>query len=130
MGTFNADGGTAVPAFLQTNVVSAILGSAPTTDQELHSLRGLSPSAPSPFWTSNQGTQTATLFAVTAGNGVTKAAPAGTNGNIAIPPAGVSGPTGQVANTNTSSFPVSVVSGGNGAAAHILFSHFTGRISA
>jgi uncharacterized protein (TIGR03118 family) len=69
---------------------------------------------------------------VTAGNGVTKAAPAGTNGNIAIPPGGVGavGPTGQVANTNTSSFPVSVVSGGNGASANFIFANLNGTISA
>ena len=116
--------------FIQTDLVSDIPGLAALTDPELHNPWGVSHTATSPFWTSNQGTQTATLFAVTAGNGVTKAAPAGTNGNIAIPPAGVSGPTGQVANTNTSSFPVSVVSGGNGASANFIFANLNGSISA
>jgi uncharacterized protein (TIGR03118 family) len=116
--------------FIQTNLVSDIPGLAAITEPELHNPWGVSHNATSPFWTSNQGTQTATLFAVTAGNGVTKAAPAGTNGNIAIPPAGVSGPTGQVANTNTSAFPVSVVSGGNGASANFIFANLNGSISA
>jgi uncharacterized protein (TIGR03118 family) len=118
--------------FIQTNLVSDIQGLAAITDPELHNPWGVSHNATSPFWTSNQGTNTATLFAVTAGNGVTKAAPAGTNGNIAIPPGGIGavGPTGQVANTNTSSFPVSVVSGGNGASASFIFANLNGTISA
>jgi uncharacterized protein (TIGR03118 family) len=130
VGTLYAGAWRAEADFIQTDLVSDIPGLAALTDPELHNPWGVSHTATSPFWTSNQGTQTATLFAVTAGNGVTKAAPAGTNGNIAIPPAGVSGPTGQVANTNTSSFPVSVVSGGNGASANFIFANLNGSISA
>jgi uncharacterized protein (TIGR03118 family) len=130
LGTLYAGAWRAEADFIQTNLVSDIPGLAAITEPELHNPWGVSHTATSPFWTSNQGTQTATLFAVTAGNGVTKAAPAGTNGNIAIPPAGVSGPTGQVANTNTSSFPVSVVSGGNGASANFIFANLNGSISA
>jgi uncharacterized protein (TIGR03118 family) len=130
LGTLYAGTWRAEADFIQTNLVSDIPGLAAITEPELHNPWGVSHNAASPFWTSNQGTQTATLFAVTAGNGVTKAAPAGTNGNIAIPPAGVSGPTGQVANTNTSSFPVSVVSGGNGASANFIFANLNGSISA
>jgi uncharacterized protein (TIGR03118 family) len=62
-----------------------------------------------------------------------KAAPLNTDGNIAIPPPkaqGGLGPTGQVANTNTSSFPVSVASGGDGASAHFIFATLNGTISA
>ena len=62
-----------------------------------------------------------------------KVAPAGTDGNIAIPPPqaqGGLGPTGQVANTNTSAFPVSVASGGDGASAHFIFATLNGTISA
>jgi uncharacterized protein (TIGR03118 family) len=130
VGTLYAGAWRAEADFIQTDLVSDIPGLAALTDPELHNPWGVSHTATSPFWTSNQGTQTATLFAVTAGNGVTKAAPAGTNGNIAIPPAGVSGPTGQVANTNTSSFPVSVASGGNGASANFIFANLNGSISA
>jgi len=53
-----------------------------------------------------------------------------TNGNIAIPPGGVGavGPTGQVANTNTSSFAVG--NGGNNASANFIFANLNGTISA
>ncbi|MBA0084161.1 MAG: hypothetical protein HRJ53_04125 [Acidobacteria bacterium Pan2503] len=57
-----------------------------------------------------------------------KVSPAGTDGNIAIPPPGGPGPTGQVANTNTSSFPVG--NGGDGASAHFIFANLNGTISA
>jgi uncharacterized protein (TIGR03118 family) len=116
--------------FTQTNLVSDIPGLAAITDLELHNPWGISHSATSPFWVSNQGTNTTTLYAVTAGNDVTKASPAGTNGNILIPPGGVGaiGPTGQVANTNTSSF--SVGNGGNGASAAFIFANLNGTISA
>jgi uncharacterized protein (TIGR03118 family) len=118
--------------FIQTNLVSDIPGLAAITEPELHNPWGVSHNATSPFWTSNQGTNTTTLFAVTAGNGVTKAAPLNTNGNILIPQtaSGPQGPTGQVANTNTTSFPVSVVSGGNGASANFIFANLNGTISA
>jgi uncharacterized protein (TIGR03118 family) len=127
--------------FIQTNLVSDIPGLAAITDPALHNPWGVSHNAASPFWVSNQGINpalppplinTATLYAVTAGNTVTKAAPAGTNGNILIPrtDSGPQGPTGQVANTNTSSFPVSVASGGNGASASFIFANLNGTISA
>jgi uncharacterized protein (TIGR03118 family) len=66
---------------------------------------------------------------VTAGNNVTKVSPAGTNGNIIIPTtaSGPQGPTGQVANTNTSSF---AVVGGDGMSAHFIFANLNGTISA
>src|ERR1700736_539514 len=104
--------------FLQTDLVSDIPGLAALTDPQLHNPWGMSHTATSPFWISNQGTNTTTLYAVTPDNNVTKASPAGTNGNIAIPPGGIGavGPTGQVANTNTSSFAVG--NGGEIAASH------------
>jgi uncharacterized protein (TIGR03118 family) len=114
--------------YIQTDLVSDIPGLAALTDPALHNPWGMSHNATSPIWTSNQATQTATLFAVTPDLNVTKASPAGTNGNIAIPPAGVSGPTGQVANTNTSSFAVG--NGGNGASANFIFANLNGTISA
>jgi uncharacterized protein (TIGR03118 family) len=56
--------------------------------------------------------------------------PATTNGNIVIPPggAGTVGPTGQVAKTNMSSFPVG--NGGNNQFAHFIFANLNGTISA
>jgi hypothetical protein len=132
VGTLYASAWRAEADFIQTNLVSDIPGLAAITEPELHNPWGISHTATSPFWTSNQGTNTATLFAVTTGNDVMKVAPAGTNGNIAIPPGGVGavGPTGQVANTNTSSFPVSVNSGGDGGSAHFIFANLNGTISA
>jgi uncharacterized protein (TIGR03118 family) len=117
--------------FIQTNLVSDLPGLASLTDPKLVNPWGMSHTATSPIWTSNQGTDTATLFAVTPT--LMKVAPAGTDGNIAIPPPqaqGGLGPTGQVANTNTSSFPVSVASGGDGASAHFIFATLNGTISA
>jgi uncharacterized protein (TIGR03118 family) len=51
-------------------------------------------------------------------------------GNIAIPTtaAGPQGPTGQVNNTNASSFPVG--KGGDGGSAHFIFANLNGTISA
>ena len=50
---------------VQTNLVSDIPGLATITDPELHNPWGVSHSPTSPFWVSNQGTNTATLYAVT-----------------------------------------------------------------
>ena len=58
--------------YIQTNLVSDILGLATITDPLLHNPWGLSHSATSPFWVSNQATNTATLYAVTGNNSVTK----------------------------------------------------------
>src|SRR5580704_12554921 len=128
VGTLYAGAWRAEADFIQTDLVSDIPGLAALTEPELHNPWGMSHNATSPIWTSNQATQTATLFAVTPDLNVTKASPAGTNGNIAIPPAGISGPTGQVANTNTSSFAVG--NGGNGASANFIFANLNGTISA
>ena len=130
LGTLYAGAWRAEADFIQTNLVSDIPGLAAITDPELHNPWGISHSATSPFWVSNQGTNTTTLYAVTADNHVMKAAPMGTNGNIAIPPggSGAVGPTGQVANTNTSSFPVG--NGGNGTSAAFIFANLNGTISA
>jgi uncharacterized protein (TIGR03118 family) len=116
--------------FLQTDLVSDIPGLAALTDPELKNPWGMSHNAASPIWTSNQGTNTATLYAVTPNNNVTKAAPLNTDGNIAIPPGGIGavGPTGQVANTNMSSFAIG--NGGNGASANFIFANLNGTISA
>ena len=49
----------------QTNLVSDIPGLAKITDPQLVNPWGVSHSPTSPFWTSNQGKNTATLYAVT-----------------------------------------------------------------
>src|SRR5260221_7597211 len=56
--------------FVQTNLVSDIGGLASITEPELQNPWGISHTATSPIWTSNQGTSTATLFAVTGNNAV------------------------------------------------------------
>jgi uncharacterized protein (TIGR03118 family) len=77
--------------FTQTNLVSNEPGLAAVTDPNLINPWGVSFSATSPFWVSNQGSGTATLYngagAITA---LVVAIPAGT---------APSGPTGQVFNT-------------------------------
>jgi uncharacterized protein (TIGR03118 family) len=54
------------------------------------------------------------------------------SGNIAIPKtaSGPQGPTGQVNNTNTECFPVSMSSGGDGGSAHFIFANLNGTIAA
>ena len=117
-----------VDDFIQVNLVSDIPGLATITDPQLANPWGVSHSTTSPFWTSNQGTNTSTLYAVTDRTTVSKV-PINGNGIVNIPttPTGPQGPTGQVNNTNTSSFPVN---GGDGGSAHFIFANLNGTISA
>jgi hypothetical protein len=69
--------------FIQTNLVSDIPGLASITDPMLVNPWGMSHTATSPIWTSNQGTNTATLYGVTGNNGVAKVNVA-PNGFVAI----------------------------------------------
>jgi len=117
---------------VQTNLVSDIPGLATITDPELHNPWGVSHSPTSPFWVSNQGTSTATLSAVTDETNVSKININPPAGFVAIPKTltGPQGPTGQVNNTNTACFPVSVSSGGDGGSAHFIFANLNGTISA
>src|SRR5262249_42920352 len=113
----------------QTNLVSDIKDLATITDPQLKNPWGVSHSPTSPFWVSNQVTSTSTLYRVKDKTTVTKAAPPMTNGNIVIPTtaSGPQGPTGQVNNTNTSSFPVPRP---GGTSAHFIFANLNGTISA
>jgi uncharacterized protein (TIGR03118 family) len=106
-------------AHLQTNLVSDIPGLAALTDPALKNPWGVSESATSPFWISDQGTNVSTLYSVTAG-GVSK--PALT---VAIPTTagGPQGPTGQV-NNSTTAFVV------DGRPANFIFANLNGTISA
>jgi uncharacterized protein (TIGR03118 family) len=123
--------------FTQTNLVSNIPAlKATITDPQLVNPWGVSHSPTSPFWTSNQGKNTATLYAVTDKTTVTKVNINPPAGFVVIPCAAPAvpctdsigkGPTGQVNNTNTSSFPVS---GGDGKFAHFIFANLNGTISA
>src|SRR5262245_18780687 len=115
--------------FTQTNLVSNIPGlKATITDPQLKNPWGVSHSPTSPFWVSNQGTSTATLYRVGDKTTVTKVNINGT-GIVAIPKtaSGPQGPTGQVNNTNTSSFPVARP---GGTSAHFIFANLNGTISA
>lgn len=115
--------------YVQTDLVSDLTGLAQLTEPELVNPWGVSHTGTSPIWTSNQGTSTANLFSITSALTVTKVAPAGTNGNITIPPGGVgTGPTGQVASTSTTSFLVG--NGGDNNPAHFMFANLNGTIAA
>ena len=125
VGTLHAGTWRADADFIQTNLVSDIQGLAALTDSELHNPWGISHTATSPIWVSNQGTNTSTLYQVTPT--LMKVSPMGTDGNIGIPTSGsgpAQGPTGQVANTDTSSFLV------NGTSARFIFANLNGTISA
>ena len=98
---------------------------AAVTDTNLKNPWGVSHSPMSPFWVSNQKTSTATLYAVTDETDVSKVAL-----TVAIPTPGGGGPTGQVNNTNTGCFLVSMSSGGDGGSAHFIFANLNGTISA
>jgi uncharacterized protein (TIGR03118 family) len=125
---------TIAAGYLQTNLVSDIAGLATITDPELMNPFGVSHSGASPFWISNNDVNTATLYAVTGSTNVTKTNINPPSGFVAIPttPAGTAsgnqGPTGQVNNTNTSSFLVR--HGGDGKSAHFIFANDNGTISA
>jgi uncharacterized protein (TIGR03118 family) len=115
--------------FVQVNLVSDISGLATITDPQLVNPWGVAHSSTSPFWVSNQGTNTSTLYAVTDKTTVSKVNING-NGIVNIPTAGSGpqGPTGQVSNTNTASFLVK--NGGDGNSAHFIFANLNGTISA
>jgi uncharacterized protein (TIGR03118 family) len=102
----------------QVNLVSDIPGLATITDPNLKNPWGVSFSATSPIWISNQVTSTADLFNV---HGVTVSQNAL---EVTIPTViGPQGPTGQVFN-GTSSFMV------NQSAASFIFANLNGTISA
>ena len=106
-------------AYVQHNLVSDIPGMADVTDPHLVAPWGISESTSSPFWVSNDGTGTATLY-----NGSGTITPL----VVTIPP-GAKGPaqaqpTGQVQN-NTTGFVLS-----DGAAASFIFDGMDGTITA
>src|SRR5712671_5590972 len=96
--------------YVQTNLVSDIDGLAEATDPHLVNPWGVSFRTGSPFWVSNQGTTSATLYSVTDSTDVNNPVPVFTV-NIPTTDTGPQGPTGQVSNTNASSFNLTA---GNG----------------
>jgi uncharacterized protein (TIGR03118 family) len=139
-GSLCAGAGTAHAQFKQTNLVSDIHGLATLTDSNLQNTWGVSaiPGA-TPFWISNQGTGTSSLFSVTGSTGVAAAnlfppgPPPGTN-FVTIPPpviAGFPGPTGQVSNPTAISNPAGASFDITpGSPALFIFANLNGTISA
>src|SRR5580765_6500057 len=108
-GAFATGTGQASASYVQTNLVSDIPGLATITDPSLVNPWGISRTAASPFWVSNQGVNNTTLYAVVGSTTVSQV-----NVNppptpfVAIPTtaAGPQGPTGQVSNGNAAAFLV------------------------
>jgi uncharacterized protein (TIGR03118 family) len=132
LGALCAGAGTAQAQFQQNNLVSNISGLATTTDSSLVNPWGVSFANGSPIWISDQATQTTPLFSVTGSTGVGNA-PLFT---VNVPPAGASGPTGQVATaaalagSSGAGFDISTTSGGNGKPADFIFANLNGSIAA
>lgn len=115
--------------YVQTNLVSNIPGLATITDPRLVNPWGLSRSGSSPFWTSDQGMNASTLYAITGSTNVSQVLGVNANGFVGIPTtgAGPQGPTGQVNNTNTASFQLTP--GDVATSARFLFANLNGTIS-
>ena len=129
--------GIAQAQFKQTDLVSDLSGLAKVTDPNLINPWGVSfiPGL-SPFWISNQGTGTSSLFSVMGGTGVAPAnilAPPAANFAVIPPPvvAGFPGPTGQVSNPTAVTNPTmaSFDIGATGPA-FFIFANLNGSISA
>jgi uncharacterized protein (TIGR03118 family) len=103
-------------SYSQINLVSNVPGLAATTDPNLKNPWGESNSATSPFWISNQGSGTATLYN---GAGVPTPLIVSIPGSSTPP----SGPTGQVSN-NSTGFLV------NGTKSNFIFDTLNGTIAA
>src|SRR5262245_42942464 len=120
----SADAADAV--YVQTNLVSDIPGLASATDPHLVNPWGVSFLPNSPFWVSDQGTNSTTLYRVTDSTDVNNPVPVFTV-NIPTTATGPQGPTGQVSNTNVESFKLTA---GNDMSASFIFADLNGTISA
>lgn len=112
--------------YVQTNLVSDISGLAEATDPHLVNPWGVSFRLGSPFWVSDQGTNSTTLYSVTDSTDVNNPVPVFTV-NIPTTETGPQGPTGQVSNTNVESFKLT---DGNLMSASFIFADLNGTISA
>ncbi len=104
--------------FTQTDLVSDVGGLAANTDPNLKNPWGVSFSATSPFWVSDQATGVATLYGATG-------APVALVVTVPGTMTGPQGPTGQVFNS-TSGF---LLTNGNGQKASFIFDGLNGVIS-
>jgi len=110
--------------YVQTNLVSDIAGLAMATDPHLVNPWGVSFIVGNPFWISDQGSNSTTLYSVDS-TVVNSPVPVFT---VNIPPTGGPGPTGQVSNTNAQSFHLTAP--GDTSAALFIFADLNGTISA
>jgi hypothetical protein len=97
-----------VPNTLRRTWSRVFRGWPPSPIPRLVNPWGIARTPTSPFWTSNQGTNSSTLYAVTGSTNVTQVLGVNANGFVAIPTtaAGPQGPTGQVSNTEHRFLPV------------------------
>jgi uncharacterized protein (TIGR03118 family) len=109
----SASGGIADDVFTVHNLVSDQSGSAPVTDASLVNPWGLSAGPTTPWWTSNNGTNTSTLYN---GSGAKQAL------TVAVPGA----PSGTIFNGSATDFVVS--QGGKSGPARFLFATEGGTI--
>ncbi len=111
--------------YVQTNIVSDLASHAPSNpaDPNLKNPWGMSFSSMSPFWVSNQGSGTATLYNALG-------SPVKQGLTVTIPTAGIgppTGPTGQVFNSTTSDFMIPAL-GGTKVKSTFLFDTLDGTI--
>jgi uncharacterized protein (TIGR03118 family) len=104
-------------SYTQTNLVSDIPGMANNTDPNLKNPWGISNSATSPFWVSDQGTGRSTLYN---GTGTPQALVVTIPGSASPP----TGPTGTVFNSASAGFLV------GSSPANFIFDNLNGTISA
>jgi uncharacterized protein (TIGR03118 family) len=107
-------------SYVQTNIVSDIPGMAPITDANLKNPWGMSFSATSPFWTSNQGTNTSTLYTgTTTLNSLVVSVPGGPTGQVFAGGTAFTEPNGSAPNFVFATLGGSIYAwnGGNGTTA-------------
>jgi uncharacterized protein (TIGR03118 family) len=104
--------------YVQTNLVSGVIGLAAHTDPDLVNAWGIASSATSPWWVNSAGKGLSILY-----DGTGTPFPINSPLKVAIPPLGSSIPTGIVFN-NTTDFPVDT-----GRPAAFLFSTINGTIA-
>jgi uncharacterized protein (TIGR03118 family) len=126
LSTLMSEDSSHASTYVQTDLVSNIAGLAAVTDPDLINPWGVSfisaSSSSSPFWVSDNGANAATLYSVTGSTGVAKVP---LTVDIPTTASGPQGPTGQVSNTNASSFILS-----DGTSADFIFANLNGTISA
>src|SRR5271170_278056 len=114
-----------IVGYQQTNLVSNVPGVAAVTDSNLQNPWGVSESATSPLWISDQHAGVATLYTVTG----LSATPAGGTPPLVVT---VPTPTGQVNNSIGGVATTSFVTNQSGTptAAHFIFASLNGNIYA